>query len=446
MKKQFWRSRSAILTMVMVFGFCLDVHSAVGAAADPAASVAPAPEPGSVWRQIAEWPALTGDWGGARTKLQEAGITFNIDAVQSYQGVLHGGTNKSWKYGGSMDYRFKFDLHKMGLWQGAFIDIQLEHQFGEFINGDTGTLLATNTDGAFPLPDYREVTVPEFKYTQFLSESIAVFLGKINSLDGDDNVFAGGRGKTNFMHQNFVVNPAGLRTVPYSTLGAGAAIFFPDVLAKDPAILSFMVLGANGQPNTSGFSRDFDDGQTYVVAYRQPTRFFNQSGSHTFSGTYGTKEYTLLTQDPRLILAGLIGYPVSPVQDESWSFMYNMHQYLYTESQDPTQGFGIFGRFGTADAETNPIEHFYSIGIGGKGLIDGRDNDTFGVGYFYAELSDRFGRVVDRDFGDTQGLEIFYNFEITKWLHVTPDFQIIEPSAKNVDTAYAAGLRVKIDF
>lgn len=449
MNKQSRRSSSAILTMVMVWVVWIGTQPVAGAATDPATSVAAPPESGSFWRQVAEWPALTGDWGGARTKLSEGGITFNIDAVQSVQKVVGGGKGNGLRYGGSVDYRVKLDFQKMGLWPGAFVDIQAENQFGEFVNNDVGTLLTTNTDSVFPLPDYRELTISELKFTQFLSESVAVFLGKINTLDGDDNIFAGGRGKINFMNQNFVVNPVVLRTSPYSALGAGAAVFFPNVQAKDHAILSFMVLGANGQPNTSGFDRDFEDGQTYMVGYHQPTRFFNQSGSHTFGGTVGTKDYTLLSQDPRLMLAAILGLPGAGTfaeDDDSWSFMYNMHQYLYTDKQDETQGFGIFGRFGTADEKTNPIENFYSVGLGGKGMFDGRDNDTYGVGYFYAQLSDEYGRVIQRNFGDTQGVEIFYNFEVTKWLHVTPDFQIIEPSAKHDDTVYVAGLRAKIDF
>ena len=390
---------------------------------------------------------LTGDWGGERTKLAEKGVTINIDNVQSYQGVLDGGTNQSWKYGGSMYYRFNFDFQKMGLWQGAFLDIQVEHQFGEFINGDTGTLSGVNTDGLFPLPNYRQVNVSQVKYTQFLSESFAVFLGKINTLEADDNVFAGGRGKTNFMNQNFIFNQAGIRTIPYSALGAGAAVFFPDALTKDPSVLSLTVVGADGQPNTSGFDEDFENGETFLVGYHQPTRFFGKSGSQTISGSYGTKDYTLLSQDPRLLLEAFLGFPVTlSKEDDSWCIMYNMHQYLYTEKEDETQGFGVFARLGTADDKTSPIANFYSVGIGGKGVIDGRDNDTFGIGYFYVQLSDEFGDIIDRNFDDTQGVEVFYNFELSKWMHITPDFQIIEPSAKNVDTAYVAGLRMKIDF
>jgi porin len=38
------------------------------------------------------------------------------------------------------------------------------------------------------------------------------------------------------------------------------------------------------------------------------------------------------------------------------------------------------------------------------------------------------------------------HIEVTPWLHVTPDFQIIEPSLKHIDKAYIGGVRVKIDI
>jgi len=391
---------------------------------------------------------LTGDWGGARTKLAEKGVTLDIDVLQSYQGVLNGGIRGQWKYGGSAQYRLKLDFGKMGLWEGGYFDIQAEHQFGEFINTDTGAPMPTNTIGVFPLPDYQKVNVTQFQFTQFFSESFAVFLGKINTMAGfEETVLNGGEGRTQFMNLNFVFDPVALRTVPYSSLGAGALVFLPNAAAKDPAILSFVMLGPDGWPNTIGFGKDFENGEAYVFSYRQPSRFFGKPGGHLFTGTYSTKDYMLLDQDPRLILGALLGFPVTfAKKEDSWCFMYNMHQYIYTEKEDETQGFGVFARFGTADDKTNPIENFYSIGLGGKGIINGRDNDTYGIGYFYAELSDEFGKIIERNFGDTQGFEMFYNFELSKWLHITPDFQVIEPSAKNIDTAYIAGLRVKMDF
>ena len=74
---------------------------------------------------------LTGDWGGERTKLAEQGITFDITATQYYQGVLHGGTNQSWKYGGLMDYRITLIFRKWVSGRGHFwmyrLSINLEN-------------------------------------------------------------------------------------------------------------------------------------------------------------------------------------------------------------------------------------------------------------------------------------------------------------------------------
>jgi len=390
---------------------------------------------------------LTGDWGGERTKLAEEGITVDIDAVQSYQGVLNGGTDQTWQYGGSVDLTLKLDFQKMGLWPGAFIDARVENQFGNFVNNGTGALLPANMDGISPLPDYHKVAVPHFVFTQFLSKSFGVFFGKISTLDGDNNYFAGKRGKEQFMNQNFVLNPVAIRSAPLSALGGGMVFVLPDVYAKRPATVSFMVLGSNGVPNEIGWDDDFEDGESYATEIKLPTEFFGKEGAHTFGAAYNNKDVAILDQDPRFILGTILGLPVTAQREKgTWAFYYNFHQYLYTEEQDKTQGFGLFGRYGIADDKACPIASFYSIGLGGKGLLYSRDNDTYGVGYFYAVLSDKLPNLVSRFFGDSQGFEAFYNIEITKWLHLTPDFQIINPSNERVDTAYVAGIRARIDF
>jgi porin len=431
MKEVLRRSKSVVLAVMIVCGFCIGMKAYAAEAAPDFNST-----------------KLTGDWWGERTKLAEQGITFDITATQYYQGVLGGGTNQSWKYGGLMDYRLHFDFQKMGLWEGAFVDVQLQHQFGEFINTDTGLLNPVNSDGALPVPDYRVVAVSQVKYTQFLSESLAVYFGKINTMNGvAETAFTGGEGKTTFMNASNIFQPVGYRTVPLSALGGGVVVFLPDVTVKDHSVLSFTVLGANGHPSTSGFNEDFEDGEAFLATYSQPSRFFDKPGNHLFLATYSTKDFTLLDQAP----PWLTGAPyVDPTAfekgNDSWSLMYNMHQYVYTEQEDETQGFGFFGRLGTADDKTSSIANFYGGGMGGKGMIDGRDNDTWGIGYFYTQLSNELGGAIKRNFGDSQGVEVFYNFEFSKWLHVSPDFQIIEPSSKHVDRTYVAGFRVKMDF
>ena len=92
------------------------------------------------------------------------------------------------------------------------------------------------------------------EFSQFLSPYAGLTLGKyatITNTSGDMNEFAHGKGATQFMNLAFNFNPLLAFTVPYSTLGTGVIV----LPTKDPkeAIVSFMVLSANGSASTSGF-------------------------------------------------------------------------------------------------------------------------------------------------------------------------------------------------
>src|SRR5277367_6829055 len=104
--------RRAWLTPLLLLAFVARVAWADG---DPFAT----PDySGDFWTR----PALTGDWGGARTALENKGVTFNFDVTQVYQGVVNGGLDKSWEYGGRDDLTANLDTQKMGLWPGGFLN------------------------------------------------------------------------------------------------------------------------------------------------------------------------------------------------------------------------------------------------------------------------------------------------------------------------------------
>ncbi len=91
-----------------------------------------------------------------------------------------------------------------------------------------------------------------------------------------------------------------------------------------------------------------------------------------------------------------------------------------------------------------------------------RDQDRFGIGYYYLSISNDLRRTfppllrnrIGLEHG--QGVELFYNIAVTPWLHVTPDLQFIDagrdkapiigPNRKAINTAIVAGLRIKVDF
>jgi porin len=147
-------------------------------------------------------------------------------------------------------------------------------------------------------------------------------------------------------------------------------------------------------------------------------------------------------QDPRAFIPPL---GVAPsVEDSSWAFYYNFDQFLVTEAGDPSQGWGVFGRFGVSDGDANYVHRFYSAGLGGTGLIPGRDRDRFGAGYYYMELTDNRSGLLTDD--GEHGVEVFYNLAVTPWFELTADLQVVDGVGRFSDTAVVGGLRARITF
>ena len=403
---------------------------------------------------------LTGDWGGTRNEWAAKGVTFDIDLTQVGQSVISGGKNIGWEYTGRGNLTLHIDTQKLGLWPGGFFTVEVEGNYNKPINLDTGALMPVNTNQLFPTTGKQELNIPAVNFTQFLSHYFGVFVGKVATMtrtSGDMNEFAHGKGDTQFLNTAFNINPVALLTIPYSTL-AGGVIILP---TKDPneAIISLMVCDSNGKANRSGFDTAFEGNNTYAIEGRIRTDFFGMTGHQLVGYTYSGKDFSSLDQSMRFIIEnGTI-----KKEDDSWSFYYNFDQYLYEPKKG--QGVGIFGRFGASDGDANPIHYFYSLGVGGKGVIPGRALDEFGIGSYYIDVSNpKFtGILKDREIlRDEYGVEAYYNYSITPWMKLTPDIQVIRPAqeemlhidrehllvskTKDVDTATVIGLRLQVVF
>jgi len=267
-----------------------------------------------------------------------------------------------------------------------------------------------------------------------------VLFGKMDTLDGDRNPFASGRGKTQFMNTSLVEPVLGIPTVPFATLGAGA-IFFKDGM---PAA-QVLVLNATDTTTTSGISELFADGVAILAGVNVPVPIAGKMGIHSFNGAWNSKTFTSLGQDPRAIGGNA---PLATTEG-SWAAWWSGAQYLHQDPCDPMQGWGVFGRFGVSDGDTNPIQYFANAGIGGQSPFCGREDDLFGVGWFYNRFSSSLGPVATMALGlETRatGVEIFYNYAATPYLRITPDLQVVEPGTNRANTAIILGLRVQLDF
>lgn len=417
---------------------------------------------------------LTGDWGGARTTLAENGILFDVDVTQWLQGNAYGGkdTNSAFRYSGSADYWLKFDTARMGLWPGGLITLHGETQLGQSINRKVGALGAPNYQGLLPLPNESGLTtLSEFYLTQALSEKFVILAGKIDLAAGDANVFAHDQ-RTQFSNLMFRINPVVFSGAPYTAMTVGA-VWLPSewltvstfVNDNDP----------DGAATTTGFNTAFHGRRWVSVAqeYDFTWKPFGQTGHQRFGWLYTTKDFTDLETDSRIQLpvtlrtrallrrlrnappwvqAVRLGRTVNrflnpDTRPDNWSIYYNFDQYVYTEPDDPEQGWGVFGRFGLAPSDANAFEEFYSLGLGGKGPVPGRDKDAWGVGYYLADTSGSLDSLLGTH--SEQGIELFYNIEVTPWLRITPDLQIIiDPGAgyRDRQTAIVYGLRAQMSF
>jgi porin len=127
---------------------------------------------------------LTGDWLGSRNDLAAKGLTFEANVTQIEQGVVSGGKNGAWEYGGRGDLTFLLDTQKLGLWPGGFFTVELEGNWSDSVNGKTGALMPVNTNQLFPLPVGTNVALPAWSFAQFVSPYGGVTFGKFQTISG----------------------------------------------------------------------------------------------------------------------------------------------------------------------------------------------------------------------------------------------------------------------
>ena len=399
-----------------------------------AADAPPAnPYSGDFWSRS----TLSADWWGVRNQLAEKGVTVDMSLTQAAQGIVHGGKDTGWQYGGGRgDIILNLDTQKLGLWPGGFLNVEAEGNFIpedrllKSINGRTGALMSVYSSQLFPMPSGDNFNLPALNFAQFLSPYFGLTIGKyatVTSNSGDMNDFAHGKGDTKFMNTALNVNPILLTTVPYSTLGTGLIV----LPTKDPkeAIASFMVLSSTGKASTSGFDDLDGNNLTFIGEGRLTTNFFGLTGHQLFGAAFSNRKFSSIDQNARFIFEN----GAFEEKKGSWNIHYNFDQYLYEPKKGSGEGIGIFGRFGASDGNPNFMNFFYSFGIGGKGVIPTRERDRYGFGFYYIDVNNPEIQGLFRGIKllrDEYGFEAFYNIAITPWLMLTPDIQVVRGAQK----------------
>jgi carbohydrate-selective porin OprB len=155
---------------------------------------------------------------------------------------------------------------------------------------------------------------------------------------------------------------------------------------------------------------------------------------------------TTLAATSQAVGALLGGSPIDGLpanfKDQSWAAIANVSQYLYVMDDattvaeklkrgQPLRGIGILGRAGYAPQATNPVTSYASIALIAHGLLNGREYDSFGAGFYYNRISSNLKTDIaqltlgNASASDESGIEVFYNFAVAPAIRLIPSYQQI---------------------
>ena len=120
----------------------------------------------------------------------------------------------------------------------------------------------------------------------------------------------------------------------------------------------------------------------------------------------------------------------------------------------------LMRRFAATDGNPNFLQYFFSLCVGGKGIMASRPNDRFGIGWYYIDIKSPTLTAPPSKMvflRDEQGVEAYYSVALTPWAHLTPNIQVIRGAQKqtvellpanrtDIDTATILGLRLQVLF
>lgn len=263
----------------------------------------------------------------------------------------------------------------------------------------------------------------------FLENQLRVKVGKMDA----NTEFAAVTAAGNFVHASGGFSPTlfPFPTYPESAFGLAA----------------FYALPA-GPSGTGTLSYGLFDGAAAVdglpLGTRGPSTFFSSDLSddwfHILEGTFQSEGYRFSlatwhhTGDFETFAGdleeGTTGWVV--VLEKSWGG---------TSSGRTT----LFFQGGWADGSVSEVERHFSLGLIREGNIWGREADSMGLYYTWADLSDHRDAGFSKDEG---ALEVFYRYHLHPSFYIQPDLQWIDqPSGDpELDDALVANLRLGFLF
>ena len=397
---------------------------------------------------------LLGDWLGARTWLEDHGVTPTVTFVTDALGNPTGGQRQGFRGANDLGVDLRFDLEKVSGPAGGSFEVSFSERFGASLSEeDIGNVFTVQQ--VFGGQTYRIVDVA---YQQKLLDSRIEFrVGRIAA--GDD----------------FLVSP-------YND------VFVQNGFDGNPVGIFFNAPGMTAYPNATWGG---------LVKVRPTERMYVMGGLYNGDVSIRANEHhgADWSMDGPLFAIGEVGYQINGLPGDTGlignykiGFWYDDHQYVDFTTvarggapDVPRGNWGLYGlfdqvlvRFGgpgsnrgfgvtgsvlvSPDQSVSLMPFFTTAGVVIRGMLASRPTDIggFGIvyGHFSNDLQDSQRRA--RESGSSVGiqryemaLELTYRFRFYQdALFFQPDLQyIIRPEGTGrIADAFVAGFQVGINF
>jgi len=369
---------------------------------------------------------LTGDWGGARTSMEDAGFTPFAYYNFIYAGNVDGGIEEEDDFAGDLYLGINIDLEKQFGWDDTILKLSGIDRHGDSIDESVGSQYST-----MQLVGGQTTFLYELNLEKTFNEKLALKLGRTTATD------------------DFVGSPLYSYSLNNAVNGQIRAVLFDGVMTSYP----FPVWGGRAKyasteehtfqfgvyqltedmfdPSSNGldFDIDGDDGVSLFAQYDwrpeingRPARFYvgmNNAFWDDMPTIEGTSEDYLLR---------LYGHGEVEVVDDLTLFL----TLAYTDEDN---------------VAIIPLQS--SFGANYKGLIPGRGNDRTVFFVTYGEFSDEAVVAEGASEKDCEMVyELGHRIQITPSLYAQPDIQyVVNPGGTgDIDDALVLGVQAGATF
>jgi len=385
-----------------------------------------------------EWDRLTGNWGGLRTKMEDAGFTLSASLTLDWSSVWSGGVNKTAHSRTLWDVNLNIDLEKAVGLTGGTIFFDFQSADGRGGAADAGSFqLFSNIE----TPGNRD-QISELWYEQKLFDDVLrVKAGKMNANAEFDFTDAA----AGFMNGSAGTSPSivGIPCYPDPAVGVAVFVYPLERLYIGGGVYDGATIDGISTGNHSPETFFNDDASSAWFWIGEVGFSWNEvgpmGGGRVAAGAWHhTADFTTFDGNPESSTQGL--YALAEQQVWRWA----------KEGDDAERGAFVFAQAGIADGDVAAAETSFDVGVAFEGICTARPEDGAGFMLSWVDMSDAdTAPGGPAAFAENETLlEAYYKLQITPFISVQPDLQyFINPGGSaTTDNAWVGSLRFVVSF